>query len=92
MVAVTAGVVEGEPVEGVRCRPHGHLSGWFLFAASYSGDSDPDDFLLVHAHHLFEERPRIAVFLALPVGWRFETDRPGRAWFDPAAAQDAAVG
>jgi hypothetical protein len=88
MVAITAGVVEGEPLEGVRYRPEARLSGWFLFAASYSGDSDPDDFMLVHAHHLFEERPEIATFLALPVGWRFETGRPGRAWFDPVAAHD----
>ena len=85
MVAITAGVAEGEPVEGVRCHPEAHLSGWFLFAASYSGDSDPNDFSLVHARHLFEERPDIAAFLALPVGWRFETERPGRAWFDPGA-------
>jgi hypothetical protein len=88
MVAITAGVVEGEPVEGVRYRPEAHLCGWFLFAAGYSGDSDPDDFRLIHAIHLFEERPEIAAFLALPVGWRFDTNWPGRPWFDLEAALD----
>ena len=87
MVAVTAGVVEGEPVEGVRCRPHGHLSGWFLFAASYSGDSDVDDFQVVHPSHLFEDRPDLAVFLALPVGWRFDTRPSAYVRFDPVVAR-----
>ena len=86
MRAVTAGVTQGEPVEGVRYRPEAHLSGWFLFAASYSGDSDPDDFVLIHACHMFEERPDVAAFLGLPVGWRFDTKVPGYAWFDPVAA------
>jgi hypothetical protein len=88
MVAITAGVAEGEPVDGVRYRGEAHLTGWFLFAASYAGDSEPEDFLLVHAIHLFEERPEVAEFLALPVGWCFDTNRPGQPWFDPEVARD----
>ncbi len=88
MVEITAGVAEGEPVEGVRYHPERHLCGWFLFAASYPGDSDPDDFTPVHLFHLFDSRPDVAGFLALPIGWRFDTNLPGRPWFDPAVARD----
>jgi hypothetical protein len=91
MVAITAGVAEGEPVDGVRYRPEGHLSGWFLFAASYSGHTDPDDSQLVHAYHLFEARPDVAAFLALPAGWCFDTSRPGTPWFDLVVALDDEV-
>ncbi len=41
MVTVSAGVYEGDPVQGVRYRAPEHMTGWHLTTAQFSGDANP---------------------------------------------------
>lgn len=83
-VAVTQAVIKGDSVEGMRYRASGHFSGWFLATPADPQELQEEDLALVHALHLFEDRPDVSRFLALPAGWRFDTRQRGRAWFDPS--------
>jgi hypothetical protein len=85
MVAVAAGVLEAEAVEGIRYPAPEEMTGWYLMPAA---KDTPDEFNLIHAIHLFETRPDIARFLALPPGWSFDTTGSGQVWFDPLVAED----
>ena len=85
MVAVAAGVLEAEEVEGIRYPTSEEMTGWYLMPAA---KNTPDEFTLIHAIHLFETRSDIARFLALPPGWSFDTSGSGHVWFDPLVAQD----
>ena len=75
--------MKGEAVEGLRYHGSGHFSGWILATAGDPQELQDEDLELVHALHLFEDRPDVARFLALPAGWRFESRQGGVAWFDP---------
>lgn len=84
MVAITAGVVRGKLVEGIRYPASEGVTGWYLMPAG----SNPEEFMPVHATHLFESRPDIARFLGLPAGWSFDTRDSGHVWFDNSVAHD----
>jgi hypothetical protein len=57
------------PVHGLRHRPQGQTSGWYV----WTGDlSDADDFFQPwHASHLVERVPQLASLLDLAPGSRF---------------------
>lgn len=88
MVAVAAGVIEAENVEGIRYPASEEMTGWYLVPAA---KSTPDEFTVIHAIHLFETRPDIARFLALPPGWSFDTSGSGHVWFDPSVQDHEAI-
>jgi hypothetical protein len=88
MVAVAEGVIEADDVEGIRYTASEELTGWFLMPAA---KSTPDEFTLIHAIHLFETRPDIARFLALPPGWSFDTSDSGHVWFDTSIQDHEAI-
>jgi hypothetical protein len=75
LVAVSAGVQKGEPVEGVRYEAPAHMSGWFLTTSSYDGNIG--SLRTVHLYHLIQRRPELARFLALGAGFFFRTQCGG---------------
>lgn len=81
MCAISDGVYEGDPVQGVRYEAPAHMSGWYLTTERYNGDHTT--LLVEHIAHVVERRPDVAVFLALPPGYRFDTTG-GDAWQDSA--------
>jgi hypothetical protein len=91
MCAVSDGVYEGEPAQGVRYAAPPHMTGWYITTARYNGDHKT--LKVEHAAHVIGRRPDIAVFLALPPGYRFEAgpDSAG-AWYDEAVTQEDASG
>lgn len=79
LVAVSVGVFEGEPVQGVRYRMEPHMSGWVITADAYDGNVS--SLRTEHISHLIKSRPDLLRYLCLPVGWRFDTARDD-VWFD----------
>ena len=82
-VGIAANVRSGEqPLNGLRCRPQGDASGWFIWAGEELSD-DPKFFAPLHIHHLNEWCVAAIPYLLLPPGWRFliATDYED-VWFD----------
>ena len=70
MVVISKGIYEGVvPVEGVRYASPKHMSGWWLTTDEYDGDINSLN--TVHFKHVVEHRPELAIYMALPVGYRF---------------------
>lgn len=70
------------PINGVRIKPEGGLSGWFIWAGEWS--DDPEFFVPLHVGHLDDWCPSAIPYLLLPPGWRFQV-APNHedVWFDP---------
>ncbi len=88
LVVVSDGVFEGASVEGVRYPSPKHMSGWWLATGKYTGD--PDTLRTEHVFHLFEKRPDLVKFLALPYGFRFRTNGAEEVWFDEGITRETA--
>ena len=75
------------PVNGVRYRPEGDASGWYIWAGEGLSD-DPGFFVPLHARHLGQWCPAVIPYPALPPGWRFLI-APGweDAWPDDSLLQ-----
>lgn len=58
------------PVNGLRHRPDGETTGWYVWAGEVWSDDD-DFFVPLHVSHLADWRPVVLPYLALPPGWRF---------------------
>ena len=88
MVVISDGVYEGgEPVEGVRYPSPPHMSGWWLTTNKYNGDSRT--LKTVHYQHIIEERPDLAIYMALPYGYRFMLGgEKDFVWFDVEIEKD----
>lgn len=85
-VAISVGVYEGDPVEGVRYPSPDHMSGWWLTTDRYDGNVA--SLKVVHLYHVTAARPDLARYLALPFGFRFRTSKTKQAtdiWFDEHA-------
>ena len=67
--AVSAGVLEGEPLEGIRYPPPPHMSGWYLSTDLYDGNIK--SMKVIHLYHVIARRPEIARYLALAPGHYF---------------------
>jgi hypothetical protein len=82
-VGIALNVRDGiQPLNGLRCRPEGDTSGWYLWAGEHLPD-DPDFFVPLHVNHLAKWCPAVIPYLLLPPGWRFLI-APGHedVWFD----------
>jgi hypothetical protein len=77
MVAISDGVMEGDPVEGVRYPSPEHMSGWWLTTDRYNGDIST--IKTTHLHHVTAKRPDLVRFVALPYGYRFNGQD---VWYD----------
>lgn len=86
MVVISDGVYEGKPVEGVRYRSPEHMSGWWLTTDDYNGDTAT--LKTVHFHHIEDKRPEISIYMALPIGYRFQLGGDENVWFDEYAAKE----
>ncbi len=88
MVVISDGVYEGKPTEGVRYPSPDHMSGWWLTTGDYNGDVDT--LKVVHFRHIQEKRPEIAIYMALPFGYRFNLgNNDENVWFDESVAKGA---
>jgi hypothetical protein len=84
LTVVSAGVLEGAPVEGVRYPSPDHMSGWWITTDQYNGDIKT----LQHQHtyHVTAARPELAKYLALPDGFRFDLSGTEAVWLDEKVA------
>ena len=58
------------PINGLRHRPEGDTTGWYIWAGEEFSDA-PDFFVPLHVEHLADWCPDAIRFLGLPPGWRF---------------------
>lgn len=89
LVVISDGVYEGVvPIEGVRYSSPDHMSGWWLTTRDYNGDVST--LKTVHYRHVQEKRPEIAIYMALPYGYRFQLGgEKEHVWYDEEAARDS---
>lgn len=87
-VAISSGLYEGDPVEGVRYPSPEHMSGWWLTTGRYDGNIASLD--VVHLYHVTAARPDLARYLALPAGFRFRAHNAQTTdiWFDEKVLQE----
>ena len=77
------------PLNGMRIRPEGSLSGWFIWAGGEPSQAE-DFYDPLCVEHMAEYCPLALPFLALPPGWRFLTDGDYvDVWFDPELLKDS---
>jgi len=90
LVVISKGLYEGSiPVEGVRYPSPNHMSGWWLTTDEYDGDVN--SLMTVHFEHIAEHRPDLAVYMALPFGYRFNLGGSSEhVWFDNSVADESA--
>ena len=89
LVTISKGIYEGvSPVEGVRYPSPEHMSGWWLTTDEYNGNIN--SLVTVHFQHIIEKRPELALYMALPIGYRFnlggETEH---VWCDQEVANES---
>lgn len=89
LVAVSAGVLEGDAVDGVRYASPSHMSGWWLTTDRYDGNAE--SLHVEHLYHVTATRPDLAPYLALPCSFRFTSREQGNAWFDDRVAASEAT-
>jgi hypothetical protein len=87
LVVISKGVYEGDPLEGVRYPSPEHMSGWWLTTDQYDGNTE--SLITVHFSHIIEHRPEVAIYMALPYGYRFMLGgKEEHVWFDEDVAND----
>ena len=90
MIVISKGIYEGVvPVEVVRYASPKHMSGWWLTTDDYNGDTN--SLVTVHYKHILDKRPELAIYMALPVGYRFLLGGESEhVWFDEDVASESA--
>jgi len=69
-VGIALNTLGQDPINGMRVRPVGTTSGWYLWCGE-TLSTDPNFFQPLHVSHLVERCPEVLPYLALPPGWRF---------------------
>lgn len=87
-VGISRNVREGlRPLNGLRLKPEGETSGWYIWAGEQFSES-PDFFVSLHVSHLLDWAPLAMPYLGLPPGWRFlVTEGYEDVWADPSLLQ-----
>ena len=80
LTVLSAGVVEGLPVQGIRYPSPDHMSGWWITTDFYDGNIK--SLRHEHTYHVTAARPDLAKYLALPNGFRFNFSAAREIWFD----------
>jgi hypothetical protein len=80
LAVVSKGVLEGDPVQGVRYPSPEHMSGWWITTDRYDGNIG--SLKNEHLYHVTAARPELARYLALPYGFRFHLSEKEDVWFD----------
>lgn len=88
LVVVSKGVLtSNSSIEGVRYKSPNHMSGWWLTTDQYDGD--PNTLEIVHFAHVIHKRPDLAVYMALPYGYRFNLgNNEEYVWLDEALSHE----
>jgi hypothetical protein len=88
LVTISQGVYEGnKPVEGVRYPSPSHMSGWWLTTDEYDGNIN--SLVTVHFQHIVDKRPELALYMALPFGYRFILGgEDEHVWFEQQIADE----
>lgn len=70
------------PLHGLRHRPEGDATGWYIWANDY--EEGPDFFNAMHVMHAVEANMPFVKYLGLPPGWRFLIGEGGYEdiWYD----------
>ncbi|HEY3898035.1 MAG TPA: hypothetical protein VGM54_05435 [Chthoniobacter sp.] len=78
--------LDRSPIYGVRHKPEGDTTGWYIWAGPMS--EDPAFFKPVHTTHLESLCPRAQKYLGLAPGYKFIIDRAGYedVWYEPSHA------
>jgi hypothetical protein len=82
-VGISSNVLQGlMPLNGMRCKPVGDTTGWYIWAGEELSD-DPNFFAPLHISHLPSWCESVIPYLQLPPGWRFLL-APGYedVWYD----------
>ena len=87
LTSLDDGVVNGRAIRGIRYKPIGAMSGWWLTSDVYDGTNAR--MRNEHTSHLADICPSIIQFLALPVGYCFYSSRANsQYWFDEEVARE----
>lgn len=84
LTVISAGVLEGDAVQGVRYPSPGHMSGWWLTTDRYDGNSK--SLRTEHLYHVTAARQELSRYLALPYGFRFDLSKGEDVWFEESVA------
>lgn len=87
LTVVSAGVLGGFPVQGIRYPSPAHMSGWWITTDLYNGNIK--SLRHEHTYHLTAARPDLAKYLALPDGFRFNFSVAEEVWFDEKVLEPA---
>jgi hypothetical protein len=87
LTVVSAGVLEGLPVQGIRYPSPDHMSGWWITTDLYDGNAK--SLRHEHTYHVTAARPDLAKYLALPDGFRFNFSVAEEVWFDEKVLEPA---
>ena len=83
-VGISRDLARGKyPINGLRHRPEGDTSGWYIYVGEEDVPQDPNFFVPLHVEHLGQRCPEVIPYLGLPPGWRFLiADGYEDVWFD----------
>jgi len=84
LTVVSAGVLDGLPVQAVRYPSPEHMSGWWLITEKYDGNVK--SLKHEHTYHVTAARPDLAPYVALPYGFRFDLTHSEDVWYDAEVA------
>lgn len=84
LAVVSAGVFEGDPVQGIRYPSPEHMSGWWFTTDRYDGNMK--SLRTEHLYHVTAARPDLARYVALPYGFRFDLSKGEDVWFEEKIA------
>lgn len=80
LTAISAGVLEGNPVHAMRYPWPDHMSGWLIVTDEYNGDVET--LTNHHTHHIISLRPDISPFVSLSPGYGFDLRDKTHVWYD----------
>jgi hypothetical protein len=87
LTVISAGVIEGLAVQGIRYPSPDHMSGWWITTDLYDGNVK--SLRHEHTYHVTAARPDLAKYLALPDGFRFNFSVAEEVWFDEKVLEPA---
>lgn len=86
LTAVSAGVMEGRPAQGMRYPWPDPMSGWLIVTDDYDGDIS--SLTRHHTYHVTSARRDLASYISLPFGFGFDLRAKPRVWYDEAALRE----
>ena len=87
LAVISEGVLEGDPVQGVRYPSPEHMSGWWITTDRYNGEINT--LKNEHLYHVTAARPELVRYLGLPDGFRFDLSAREDVWFDQDVANES---